>query len=142
MLQNVFKDLYDQGVLIFLDTETYVTNNTDIPPNTFADRKQFLEMYGEQVEVGWIFTYTKSLDDVLVTIKDDTCSIVEFGFNADTEQKTLNLGRLLVNSLTKFKFMAHWDERALKDHVISTVITLEDLPEKFHYLLSDKILSD
>ena len=137
MLQSVFKELYDQGILIFLDTDNYVTNNTDIAIEYFSDRKKFLEIYTEPVEQGWIFCYTLNFDKVLTTLKEDTCCIVEFGFNSDTEKKALEVGRALVSELTSFKFMAHWDERALKDHKISTVITSRDLPQSIQDLIDE-----
>lgn len=137
MLQSVFKELYDQGILIFLDTENYITNNTDIDVDIFAERNKFLEVYTEPVEHGWIYCYTSTLNDVLTTLKEDTCCSIEFGFNSDTEKKALEVGRSLVNTLTQFKFMAHWDERALKDHIVSTVITIEDLPETIQDLIDE-----
>lgn len=137
MLQSVFKELYDQGILIFLNTDNYVTNNTDIECDVFADKEKFLQKYTEPVEKGWIYCYTLNLDEVLETLTEDTCCLIEYGFNSDTEKKALEIGRLLVNTLTKFKFMAHWDERALKEHKISTVITVEDLPPSIQDLLDD-----
>jgi len=114
MLQSVFKELYDQGILIFLDTDNYVTNNIDSDPDIFADKEKFLEIYTDPIEQGWIFCHTLNLNEVLTTLKEDTCCLIEFGFNSDTEKKALEVGRSLVNTLAKFKFMAHWDERALK----------------------------
>ena len=63
--------------------------------------------------------------------------MIEFGFNSDTEKKALDVGRSLVNSLTNFKFMANWDERSLKEHKVSTVITVEDLPQSIQDLVDD-----
>ena len=137
MLSKVFKKLYDQDVLIFLDTDNYVTNNTDIDVEIFSTREKFLEVYTEPVELGWIFAYTKNINDVISTIKEDTCYLVEFGFNSDTEKKALEVGRLLTNSLIEFKFLAQWNERAIKEHKISTVITAEDLPENIQELIED-----
>lgn len=137
MLQSVFKELYDQGILIFLDTDNYVTNNTDSDTDIFVDREKFLEIFTDPIDQGWIFCYTLNFDDVLTTLKEDTCCLVEFGFNSDTEKKALEVGRALVNTLAKFKFMAHWDERALKEHKISTVITVEDLPQSVQDLIDD-----
>jgi hypothetical protein len=137
MLQSVFKELYDQGILIFLNTDNYVTNNTDAKPDIFADREKFRELYSEPIEHGWVFCYTLDLNEVLSTLKEDTCCLIEFGFNSDTEKKTLEVGRSLVGALSKFKFMAHWDERALKEHKISTVITVEDLPSNIQDLIDD-----
>lgn len=143
MLHSVFKDLFDQGILIFLDTENYVTNNADIDVAIFADREKFLEMYTEPVEQGWIFSYTQDLKEVLKTIKEDTCCIVEFGFNSTTEKKALEVGRELVSVLGSFKFMAHWDEKkALKEHKISTVITMEDLPPSIQELIEEFDVED
>jgi hypothetical protein len=137
MLQSVFKELYDQGVLIFLDTDNYVTNNSDIDVDLFKQREKFLELYTEPIEKGWIFCYNNNLNEVLSTLKEDTCYLIEFGFNSDTEEKALEVGRMLVSSLTRFKFMSHWDERALKEHIISTVITAEDLPEPIQDLIDE-----
>ena len=137
MIQSVFKELYDQGILIFLDTENYVTNNIENGSEIFADRQKFLEIYTEPIEHGWIFCHTLNLDEVLRTLREDTCCLIEFGFNSDTEKKALEVGRSLVSSLSKFKFMAHWDERALKEHKISTVITVEDLPLSIQDLIDD-----
>lgn len=137
MLQSVFKELYDQGILIFLDTDNYVTNNTDVAVEYFSDRKKFLEIYTEPVERGWIFCYTENLDKVLTTLKEDTCCMIEFGFNADTEKKALEVGRALVNELAGCRFMVHWDERALRDHKISTVITSRDLPPHIQDLVTE-----
>jgi hypothetical protein len=137
MLSTVFKELYDLGVLIFLDTDNYVINNADIDVECFANRKKFLEMYTDPIEVGWVFVYTKSFDDVISTIKEDTCYLIEFGFNSDTEKKALEVGRLLTNSLIKNKFMAQWTEKAVKEHKVSTVITSEDLPENVQELIEE-----
>jgi hypothetical protein len=130
MLQSVFKELYNAGALIFLDTDTYITNNTPMSVDHFTDRDKFARVYSEPVEHGWIYCHCgrDELQDVVRVFKEDACCLVEFGFNADTEKKALELGRLLVKSLLKFHFMAHWDEVALKDHKISTVVTMEDLP--------------
>ena len=87
-------------------------------------------MYNEPIESGWIFCYTENLNKVLTTIKEDTCFLIEFGFNSDTEKKALEVGRALVNALIKHEFMTNWTEETMKDHKISTVITIEDLPEK------------
>ncbi len=137
MLQSVFKELYDQGILIFLDTDNYITNNVDVDLDIFVNREKFLEMYTDPIEHGWIFCYTTNFNDVLTTLQEDTCCLIEFGFNSNNEKKALEVGRSLVNALTKFKFMAHWDERALKDHKISTVITVEDLPQNIQDLIDD-----
>jgi hypothetical protein len=137
MLSTVFKELYDLGVLIFLDTDKYVINNAVIDVECFANRKKFLEMYTEPIEVGWVFVYTKSFDEVISTIKEDTCYLIEFGFNSDTEKKALEVGRLLTNSLIKNKFMAQWTEKAVKEHKVSTVITSEDLPENVQELIEE-----
>jgi len=138
MLSTVFKELYDLGVLIFLDTDNYVINNdADIDVECFANRKKFLEMYTDPIKVGWVFVYTKSFDDVISTIKEDTCCLIEFGFNSDTEKKALEVGRLLTNSLIKNKFMAQWTEKAVKEHKVSTVITSEDLPENVQELIEE-----
>jgi hypothetical protein len=137
MLQSVFKELYDQGILIFLDTDNYVTNNNDIDIEIFTIREKFLQIYTDPIEQGWIFCYTNNLKDVLTTLQEDTCCLIEFGFNSNTEKKALDVGRALVSTLTKFKFMAHWDERALKEHKISTVITAEDLPQPIQDLIDD-----
>lgn len=137
MLQSVFKELYDQGILIFLDTDNYVTNNSCIDVNIFECRDEFLKVYTEPIEYGWIFCYTTNINEVLTTLKEDTCCLIEFGFNSDTEKKALEVGRALTNTLIKFKFMAHWDERALKEHKVSTVITIEDLPSSVQDLMED-----
>jgi len=141
MLQSVFKELYDQGILVFLNTDNYVTNNVENMSEQylemFADRDKFLSVYSDTIEHGWIFCYTLSLDEVLKTLKEDTCCLVEFGFNSDTEKKALEVGRALESALARFNFMAHWDERALKDHKLSTVITAEDLPQPVQDLLDE-----
>jgi hypothetical protein len=137
MLSTVFKELYDLGVLIFLDTDNYVINNAVIDVECFANRKKFLGMYTYPIKVGWVFVYTKSFDDVISTIKEDTCYLIEFGFNSDTEKKALEVGRLLTNSLIKNKFMAQWTEKAVKEHKVSTVITSEDLPENVQELIEE-----
>lgn len=137
-LQSVFKELYDQGYLIFLDNTNYVTNNDpSIEPENFANREKFLEMYTDEVKLGWIFCYTLNLNEVLKDLSNDTCFRVEFGFNSDTEKKALEVGRVLVSALSKHKFIACWDERALKDHKISTVVTVEDLPEHIQDLVDE-----
>jgi hypothetical protein len=142
MLQSVFKELYDQGILIFLDTDNYVTNNTDIDVDIFADKEKFLEIYTDPIEKGWIFCYTLNLNEVLTTLKEDTCFLVEFGFNSDTDSKAIKVGRALDSALTKFKFRSHWTESALKEHKLSTVITVEDLPQSIQNLFDDYEVDD
>ena len=137
MLHDVFKELYSQDILIFLNTDNYVTNNGDSDPDIFVDREKFLEMFTDPIKKGWIFCHTKNLNNVLAILQEDTCCLIEFGFNSDTEKKALEVGRALVNALVKFNFMAHWDERALKDHIISTIITVEDLPPSIQDLIDD-----
>jgi hypothetical protein len=137
MLHSVFKDLYDQGVLIFLDTGTYVTNSCGTP-ELFSDKNAFLRDYTEGVIThGWIWCYTRDFNKVLKDLKEDTCHLIEYGFNSDNEQKALNVGRMLINSLNKFKFMAHWDERALKEHKVSTVVATEDLPDSVQTMVEE-----
>lgn len=135
MLHSVFKDLYDQGVLIFLNTSNYITNNDDVDLTIFKDRKKFLEMYDDHIEVGWLFSYVQDFDEVLNVLKEDTCCTIDFGFNSDSEKKALEVGRMLVNSLKKYKFITNWDEKALKTHTVSTVIMVNDLPESFQKMI-------
>lgn len=138
MLQSVFKDLYDQGILIFLNTDNYVTNNIDVDDiEIFSNRDKFMKLYNDKIELGWIFCHTLNLNEVIRTLKEDTCYLLEFGFNSDTEKKALEVGYSLVNSLTKFKFMTHWDERSLREHRISIVITTEDLPKTVQELVDE-----
>lgn len=128
MLQSVFKELYDQGVLIFLDTNTYVTNNTDAGIENFTDRAKFMSMYDEPVEHGWIFCRASLLDDVLKTLKEDTCYMVEFGFNSDTETKAIAVGKRLYDALIKFDYVTSWNENVLETRSLSTVVTVDNLP--------------
>ena len=137
MLQSVFKDLYDQEVLIFLNTDNYLTNNDEkIDLNIFINRDKFLENYKEPIKLGWIFTYNMDLNRVVKEIQDDTCCSIEFGFNSDTEKKALEVGRMLVESLKKFGFIAKWDEHALKNHIISTVVAYCDISEQVQDLIN------
>jgi len=138
MLHSVFKDLYDQGVLIFLDTSNYITNNDNIDLNIFKDRKKFLEVYDDQVEQGWIFSYIQDINEVLNILKEDACCTIEFGFNSDSEKKALEIGRMLVNSLIKFKYITNWDEKALKTRKVSTVIMVTDLPESLQKMIENE----
>jgi hypothetical protein len=137
MLHSVFKDLYDQGILIFLDTSNYITNNNNIDLDIFKDRRKFLKMYDDQVELGWIFSYVQDFDEVLNILKEDTCCTIEFGFNSDSEKKALEVGRMLVESLKKFKFITNWDEKALKTHKVSTIIMINDLPESSQKMIEE-----
>jgi len=137
MLHSVFKDLYDQGILIFLDTSNYITNNNNIDLDIFKDRRKFLKMYDDQVELGWIFPYVQDFDEVLNILKEDTCCTIEFGFNSDSEKKALEVGRMLVESLKKFKFITNWDEKALKTHKVSTIIMINDLPESSQKMIEE-----
>lgn len=142
MLHSVFKDLYDQDVLIFLDTDTYVTNTFE-DVEYFENRSKFVQIYTEPIKKGWIWCNTTNLKDILRTLKEDTCYLVEYGFNSDTEKKALEVGRMLVNSLNKCKFeMARWDERALNEHKISTVITVEDLPQPIQDMVEEYELDE
>ena len=136
MLQYVFKELYDQGVLVFLSVDNYVTNNDEIDHKIFEDRNKFLEMYDEPIELGWVYCYTSSLNNIIDTIQEDTCCMIDYGFNSDTEKKALQVGRILVNSLIKYKFMAPWNEKVLNEHKVSTVITTEDLPENIQEMIN------
>lgn len=144
MLHSVFKELYDQGVLIFLNTDNYVTNNIDIDIKTFVNREEFLQIYSEKVERGWIFCHSSNLNDVLRTLKEDACCSIEFGFNSDTEKKAIQVGRFLVNLLKEnnFKFMAHWDEDSLKLHKVKIVITAKDLPQSVQDLIEKYEIDD
>lgn len=127
MLHSVFKDLYDQGVLVFLDTKNYVTNTCG-SPECFEDRERFLREYGEPVEIGWVWCYTTSLNDVFEDFDNDACHLIEYGFNGDSDRKTSQLGQTLVVVLNKYGFIAKWDEKALVCKKISTVISRENLP--------------
>ena len=113
-----------------------MTNNINIDVEMFSNREKFLELYPDKILKGWIFSCATNLDEVISVLQDDTCCLVEFGFNSDTETKALEVGRSLVASLNKFKFMAHWDERSLKEHKITTVVTTEDLPEAIQNLVA------
>jgi hypothetical protein len=138
MLHSVFKDLDDQNILIFLDTSNYITNNENIDLNIFEDRKKFLELYNDHVEQGWIFSYIQDVNEVLNILREDTCCTIEFGFNSDSEKKALEVGRKLVSSLKKFKYIANWDEEALKTRKITTVVMVTDLPESFQKMLHEE----
>jgi len=149
MLQQVFKELYEQGILIFLDNDSYVTNNAELTDYITAtddteltcltDRDKFKEIYPEKIEKGWIFCFTKNLETVLTTLKEDTCYLVEYGFNSDTDEKAAKIGRALSTALTlnKFKITSHWNEKTLKDRKVSTVITVEDLPIQTQILVEN-----
>lgn len=129
MLEDVFADLYKEGVLFFLNTTNYLENTVDT--NIFDSRKVFLKTYDRAIAVGWLFVKTDT-NDVIEELKNDCCAIVRYGWDSDTDEKAANLGKLFVTLLVKHNFIPP----SLEDKVIlkigseqhlDVVITLSDV---------------
>ncbi len=45
MLENVFIELYERGILLFLDVNSYCKNSDDADLNILKGRKEFLKYF-------------------------------------------------------------------------------------------------
>ncbi len=52
MLENVFIELYERGILLFLDVNSYCKNSDDADLNILKGRKEFLKYFDEPLEKG------------------------------------------------------------------------------------------
>ncbi len=50
MLENVFIELYERGILLFLDVNSYCKNSDDADLNILKGRKEFLKYFDEPLE--------------------------------------------------------------------------------------------
>ncbi len=54
MLENVFIELYERGILLFLDVNSYCKNSDDADLNILKGRKEFLKYFDEPLEKGYV----------------------------------------------------------------------------------------
>lgn len=136
MLENVFADLYDSGILLFLDTSNYIENTVDF--DILNKRKTFFENYSEPVVKGYIYTFTTDLESILSEINEDSCAVIKYGFESDTDEKAEQVGMVFIEILTKYGFLKNGIniKKILENKCLSIVLDKEDVKEKQNKLLT------
>jgi hypothetical protein len=126
MLEKVFTELYERGIMLFLDIDSYCTNTVDI--NILKQREEFLQNFDEPIEKGYVFTFNTSLADLYKEIEEDSCAVIKYGFESDTDDKAHEVGRNFVEILNNNGFIIEWTESIKDKKIITIVITDEDIP--------------
>jgi hypothetical protein len=129
MLEDVFTDLYNSGVLFFLDTDNYIENTVDM--KFLKDRQLFIKNYSGPITIGYIYTSIEPKELIIDELQSDSCAIVDYAFESDTDEKTLVLGELFVDILVKHKYLPVVPKAVIEDILarkcLSIVITAEDI---------------
>ena len=118
MLENVFTELYEKGILLFLDVDSYCINNTD-DVETLQKRNEFLQCFTEPLERGYIFTFNTDINHILKEIDEESCATISYGYESDTDEKADDVGRDFVEILNRHGFLIEWTE-TIKDKKVKT----------------------
>lgn len=139
MLENVFIELYQRGVLLFLDINSYCKNTENADIDILKGRKQFLKCFDEPLEKGYVFTFNTDLDKLFKEIKEESCAKISYGFESDTDDKADDVGRNFVEILNNNGYMIEWTELVKDNKIITIVIDEKDIPNFNEYNNEDEI---
>jgi Domain of unknown function (DUF6891) len=126
MLEKVFTELYERGVMLFLDVDSYCTNTADV--NILKKRNEFLQCFDEPIAKGYVFTFNTSLEKLYKEIDEDSCAIISYGFESDTDDKAHDVGKSFVEILNDNGFEIKWTESVKDKKTVTIVITEDDVP--------------
>ncbi len=128
MLENVFIELYERGILLFLDVNSYCKNSDDADLNILKGRKEFLKYFDEPLEKGYVFTFNTDIHKLYKEIEEDSCAVISYGYESDTDDKADDVGRNFVEILNKNGYITDWTEEVKDSKTIKIVIDENDIP--------------
>lgn len=128
MLENVFIELYERGILLFLDVDSYCKNSDDADLNILKGRKEFLKYFNEPLEKGYVFTFNTDIDKLYKEIEEESCAVISYGYESDTDDKADDVGRNFVEILNKNGYITDWTEEVKDSKTIKIVIDENDIP--------------
>lgn len=128
MLENVFIELYERGILLFLDVDSYCKNSDDADLNILKGRKEFLKYFDEPLEKGYVFTFNTDIHKLYKEIEEDSCAVISYGYESDTDDKADDVGRNFVEILNKNGYITDWTEEVKDSKTIKIVIDENDIP--------------
>jgi hypothetical protein len=131
MLENVFIELYERGILLFLDVNSYCRNTEDADVDILKGRKKFLECFDEPIEKGYVFTFNTDLERIFKEIEEESCAVISYGFESDTDDKADDVGRNFVEILNNNGYTIEWTESVKDTKTITIVIDEKDIPNMF-----------
>lgn len=131
MLENVFIELYERGILLFLDVNSYCKNTEDADVDILKGRKKFLECFDEPIEKGYVFTFNTDLEKIFKEIEEESCAVISYGFESDTDDKADDVGRNFVEILNNNGYTIEWTESVKDTKTITIVIDEKDIPNMF-----------
>lgn len=126
MLNEVFTELYNKGIMLFLDIDSYCLNTTDV--GILKNREEFLLHFTQPIEKGYVFTLNTDLNKLYKEIDEDSCAAISYGFESDTDDKAHDVGRNFVEVLSKYGFFIEWTEKIKNSKIITIVISEKDIP--------------
>ena len=136
MLEKVFTELYERGIMLFLDVDSYCINTVDI--NILKKRDEFLQHFDEPIEKGYVFTFNTSLEKLYKEIEENCCAVIKYGFESDTDDKAHDVGKNFVEILNNNGYLIKWTEYVKNKRIVTIVISQEDIP--FNWKISDPYL--
>ncbi|AAK82251.1 391R [Invertebrate iridescent virus Kaz2018] len=128
MLENVFIELYERGILLFLDVDSYCKNSDDADLNILKGRKEFLKYFDEPLEKGYVFTFNTDIHKLYKEIEEESCAVISYGYESDTDDKADDVGRNFVEILNKNGYITDWTEEVKDSKTIKIVIDENDIP--------------
>lgn len=128
MLENVFIELYERGILLFLDVDSYCKNSDDADLNILKGREEFLKYFDEPLEKGYVFTFNTDIHKLYKEIEEDSCAVISYGYESDTDDKADDVGRNFVEILNKNGYITDWTEEVKDSKTIKIVIDENDIP--------------
>lgn len=128
MLENVFIELYERGILLFLDVDSYCKNSDDADLNILKGRKEFLKYFNEPLEKGYVFTFNTDIHKLYKEIEEESCAVISYGYESDTDDKADDVGRNFVEILNKNGYITDWTEEVKDSKTIKIVIDENDIP--------------
>jgi hypothetical protein len=133
MLENVFIELYEKGILLFLSVDSYCKNSEDADLEILKDRNKFSEHFDEPIEKGYVFTLNTDFKKLLQEIEEESCAVIKYGFESDSDDKADDVGRNFVEVLNNHGYITEWTESVKDNKTISIVIDENDIPHNSYY---------
>lgn len=125
MLEKVFTQLYEEGVLFFLDVGNYCISTA--PLSTLSKREEFLKCFDQTIEKGYIYSHNTSLSSIMDELMEDSCTTITYGFDSDTDEKADNVGQLFVRILKDNGYIVDWTEQISRTRKIPLIIDSDQL---------------
>lgn len=125
MLEKVFTQLYEEGVLFFLDVGNYCISTA--PLSTLSKREEFLKCFDQTIEKGYIYSHNTSLTSIMDELMEDSCTTITYGFDSDTDEKATNVGQLFIRILKDNGYIVDWTEQMSRTKKVPLIIDSEQL---------------